>query len=895
MGEVYRAHDSVLERDVAVKVLPEDFFTDPERLARFKREAKVLAALNHSHIGAIYGMEEDEERHFLVLELIDGESLAERIARGRVPVAEVIPVAIQIAQALEAAHEEGIIHRDLKPANIMLTPDGEVKLLDFGLAKPGQAVFQGDLDASPTLTYAPTEAGVLLGTAAYMSPEQVRGLEVDKRSDIWAFGVVLWEMLTGKRLFQGDTVSDVVASTLTREPDWEALPSGLPPGVRRVLRRCLVSDPKARLHDIADARIELHEASETPEIETATPTVPAPPWRRALPWLAVPLALAGGWFWRPSPEGEPSPTVRFEMPVPEGERVLHLFRHGLALSPDGKSLAYVVGKLSADWPTEPTHQLYLQRFDRWRPRPMAGTEMGLQPIFSPDGKSLAFIKRAPRQLLKAEIDGGQIQTLCECDASFGASWGPDGTIVFAAARGPLQQISSTGGEPTPLTRLDEAVGESGHRLPHVLPDGSAVIFTVVHHYRDWESSEIVAFSPSSGERKFLVRGGSDGRFVPPGFLVFAREGRLLAVRFDPNRLEVYGKTVPVIESVNHSIYTGSSSWRTGVANLTVSATGSIAYLAGSVFPETPRGLALVDREGQLVEAIPVEPKQYLATRVSEDGRRALLATHYAPDDVWLFDFDRGTLSRQTFEGSHGWAIWGPGTDEFTVTAYQNGQWQVYAKEVGSGPGARRVLWEGSRHVRVASWSPDGKRLVATSLKTPDDPADQDLLILSADGDLAPFLETEYWEAFPDFSPDGRWIAYLSTESGRGEVYVRPFPGPGTAVQVSTEGGWEPAWSRDGRELYYRSDTPTPQFLAVKVDPTGDRFVAERPVGLFMNTSFSPSPLRAYDVTPDGKFLTITDSKDALVSNVKEFQPDRIRVVQNFAAELERNLPRTQRE
>ena len=567
MGEVYRAHDEVLGREVAIKVLPEEFSADPERLARFEREAKVLAALNHSNVGAIYGLERDDGQHYLVLELIEGETLAQRIKKGPIPVEEAVSLAIQIAEGLEAAHQKGMIHRDLKPANIKITPEEQVKVLDFGLAKPTETVLSGDLSQSPTLTYAPTGVGVLLGTAAYMSPEQVRGKQVDQRTDIWAFGVVLWEMLTGKKLFQGDTVSDVLASTLTREPDWEGLPRGLPAGVKRVLRHCLVQDPKERLHDIADARIELQEALEKPEPEPTAAAESTPMWKRALLWAAVVLAVAAGWLLRPTPEVEAPPVRRFEVRAPDGEQVVHGFRRGVALSPDGNALAFVAGAISPSGVhLGAGRKILLRRFDEWEPRPILGTEGGMQPIFSPDGEWLAFIVNDPPRLLKVPASGGEAQTLCECDASFGASWGPEGTIVFAAEKGPLQEVSESGGEPRLLTELLESEGETGHRLPHYLPDGSAVIFTAIYDYRDWDHAQIVAYKPSTGERRLLIQGGSDGQLAGPKHLVLARQGKLLAVGFDPVKLQVFGEPTPVLDGVNHSIFTLMASWRTGVAN-----------------------------------------------------------------------------------------------------------------------------------------------------------------------------------------------------------------------------------------------------------------------------------------------------------------------------------------
>ena len=761
-------------------------------------------------------------------------------------------------------------------------------MLDFGLAKPTEVTYQGDLTESPTLTYAPTGAGVILGTAAYMSPEQVRGQEVDKRSDIWAFGVVLWEMLTGRKLFQGGTLSDVLASTLMREPDWKGLPPDLPPSVQRVLKRCLVQDPKDRLHDIADARIELEAAGDKSQVPGRVPAAAKSIWARAIPWLLVPLGLIAGWVLRPEREIGPPPVVRFETAPPEGERVVHGFRHGTAISPDGRNLAYVSGKFTEEWSLDVESQIFIRSLGQWQAGPVAGTEQGYQPIFSPDGQWLAFILGDPDRLLKVSKDGTRLQTLCECDARFGASWGPDDTIIFAGESGPLRRISASGGEATPVTEVRTAEGESGHRLPHILPDGSAVVFTAIFNYRDWQQSQIVAHSFATGERELLIQGGSDGQYVSSGHLVFAREGKLFAVPFDPLELEVQGEEIPVLDGINHSIYSIANTYRTGVANIAISSSGTAAYLKGSVFPEIPRGFVVVDRQGNPMEVSGLERKQYLAGRVSPDGRRLLLSTYYKPDSVWTFDLDRSMLTRETFEGRQNWAIWGPGPDEITFASYHEGEWSLIVKRLGSGPGQGRVLYSSDRQVMVGSWSPDGEHLLVVTAKTPHAASTFDLSVLDSSGELSPFVDSDFWEGYPDFSPGGRWLAYTSTESGRLEVYVRPFPGPGPSVQISTGGGACSVWSRDGRELYYRSDEGN--LVAVEVDGSGERFQAGRSQILFPDVYGSSAPVRSYDVTPDGRFLFLLRlDTDEIPAAVGEFFPDRIQVVQNWAEELKRKL------
>jgi len=890
MGEVYRARDEVLGRDVAIKVLPADFSKDPERLARFEREAKVLAALNHAHIGAIYGLEEDDGQRFLVPELVEGETLAERIGKGPLPVGEAVPLAIQIAEALEAAHEKGVVHRDLKPANVKITPDGEVKVLDFGLAKPFETSPVAELAESPTLTYAPTGVGVILGTAAYMSPEQVRGQEVDKRSDIWAFGVVLWEMLTGKKLFQGNTVSDVLASTLMREPDWEGLPPDLPPTILRVLRRCLVQEPKERLHDIADARIELQAAFEEPEVRPeAAAVAPTAFWLRLAPWIAALLALAAGWYFKPVQEPEPLPTVRFEVPFPEGEKPAHVFRHGVALSPDGKMLAFVSGTLMD--PLNPaTLKVHVRPLDQRETRPVAGTEYLGQPVFSPDGQWLAVAGMEPLRLVKVPVEGGEPETLCECNALFGVSWGPDDKIILGSFSDGLQRVSAVGGEPEPLTQLNEEAEESSHRLPHFLPNGNAVLFTVMRHDRwfaDFDGVDIHVLSLASGEHKRLIERGSDARYLSTGHVVFARDGDLFAVRFDPERLEVTGSEVPVLEGVSQGVGLPNVYFESGAAQISVSNTGNLAYLEGSVFPEAATRPVWVDRNGTVGTTLDVEPSNYLTVRVAPDGKRVLLGA----DDVWILDLERLTLTRQTFDEDSGFAIWGPGPDEFTFDSVRDGYRAIYKKRVDMGPGRADLLvgqTEQFTSPHASSWTSDGGTL-AFSAQTPGVEINWDLWTVTREGEMALFVQSEFQEGGPEFSPDGRWLAYTSGESGRVQIYVRPFPGPGPAAQVSADGGISPVWSADGSELFFRNRNGV---HAASVETEGDRFQPGAPQLLFEDSAYeSTAPTRSYDVSADGRFLFVPIGDETeMQAAIDEIYPDQIRVVQNWFAEVEEKLP-----
>ena len=604
MGEVYRARDGKLGRDVAIKVLPEEFAENAERLARFKREAKVLASLNHPNIASIYGLEQSENTHYLVLELVAGETLAERIARGPIPLEEALDIATQMSEALEEAHEQGIVHRDLKPANVKQTEDGKIKVLDFGLAK----VFQeetpdADSSMSPTLTRDATRVGVILGTAAYMSPEQAKGKQVDKRADVWAFGVVLYEMLTGRRAFDGEDVSETLAYVLTKEPDWDALPAEIPASLRQVLRLCVTKSAKQRARDIGDVRLAMEGAFET----QAAPqdAVSQPVSRRASMGMAAAAALllsvfTGVAVWRVTrPAQTPRPVARFSLPLPPDVSLTGRGRHLVALSPDGSRLVFSANE-----------QLFLRAMDQKEATIVRGTEGARNPFFSPDGEWVGFYSAS--QLKKIAIRGGAPVSLCDAVAPWGARWEADDTIVFGQGRVGIMQVSADGGTPEVVVAVD-ATGEFAHG-PQVLPGGKAVLFTLADG-TDWNDAQIVVHLLETGERKVLVEGGRDARYLRTGHLVYVLDGTLLAVPFDADALEVTGGPIPMAEGVRTA---GST---TGAAQFSVSETGSLVYVTGG---DVENGtLVWVDRDGR-EEALAAEPGSYRHPRISPDGSRVVL-------------------------------------------------------------------------------------------------------------------------------------------------------------------------------------------------------------------------------------------------------------------------------
>ena len=883
MGEVYRARDTKLRRDVAIKILPQVFTSDQERLARFERESRMLAALNHPHIGAIYGVEDADSVHALVLELVEGDTLAERLRRGSVPVAEALAIARQIADALESAHEKGIVHRDLKPANIKITPDGNVKVLDFGLAKatPNDAV-GFDLEQSPTITVDATCAGAILGTAAYMSPEQARGKAIDKRTDIWAFGCVLFEMLTGCRAFSGDTASDAIAAILEREPPWDRLPDATPTAVRHLLRRCLQKDPKCRLRDIGDARIELEEALAGRAQSDLARREPVRMTRRtAISALAGAAAgaLATGIFAISRYRGAvPRNLTRFRIPLPEGALAVASFNKRVAISPDGTHIAFNVisGGLS-NYVTLGGDKFYLHSLRELEPKALpfdAGA-----PFFSPDGRWIGFIGSASGrpQLRKMALDGGPPVTVCG-KGYVGATWAADDMIYFVSeVPGGLVRVAAAGGEAKEVVKIDLAKGDRQHRYPCGLPGGKGILITVgTADSETFDDAHIAVLNTETGQTKTVVEGGTHPRYSPSGHLLYARDGKIFAVRFDANRLKTMGQPFMVLEGV-------LMSRNSGVANYDVSASGDIVYIPG-VADKGERTLVWVDRKGN-AERLKLPPRPYLHPRISPDMRQLAVEIEGPNHNFYIYDFARDVLSQMTTDGVSHWPVWSPDGAQLVYRSGTMGafkMWQIPADR--SRPSAQLPGTGISQSAE--SWSPDGHALAYTAI-TPE--AGSHIMVESLEGDHEshPFADIKATAGSPKFSPDGHWLAYCSNESKRPQVYVQAFPGPGPKIQVSSDGGTDPVWKRTGGELYFRSGD---KMMAVPVSTT-PTFTARHPQTLWeghyshgMSTSCGPPGATSsnYDASADGRrFLMIKDeAPDTAVSK-------QLVVVLGWANELNR--------
>lgn len=901
MGQVYCARDTELNRDVALKLLPDAFASDPDRLARMTREAQTLASLNHPHIAAIYGIAKSDGIRALVMELVEGEDLAQRLARGPIPLAEALPMAMQIAEALEAAHERGIIHRDLKPANIKIRADGAVKVLDFGLAKSNERSSSGvamAVEDSPEIRRPAadlTATHMLLGTPAYMSPEQSKGRAADRRSDVWAFGVVLYEMLTGQHPFKGDGVSETLASVLTRQPDWTVLPAATPPLIRRLLRRCLEKDRTRRLADIADARLDIVDALSGPDIDSLmTPSISRTGGRLA--WasslLLVGLVVAAMmWTTRPAPI--PPETTRTILSVaatgdtsganPLEQRVgaPRPTRTAIALSPDGKTLVF-----DAIWGGR--QQLYVRAMDQLSAMPISGTIGGYSPFFSPDGQWIGF--GANGELRKVPLTGAPAVTLCKAASLFGASWGDDGTIVFATQRnGVLWQVPATGGTPEALTALQP--GEYSHRLPHILPGSRAVIFTILKGPNLWDDAQIVVRSLETGKQTVLVTGGADGRYVSTGHLVYVRLGTLMAVPFDPVRLAVTGGATGVIDDVMQAADRNLSYMANTMAGqLTVSNTGALVYLTGGAIAAGDRSLAWVDRHGTK-QTLPAPPRSYSGPRLSPDGQRVAVNT-LGPIQVWSVDIARGALTPVTADGESDHGVFAPDGKRIVFRSGAGASEGNLYWKAADGSGTVERLTTSGRSQTPSSWSPDGAALAFVQEGDSTGFFQFDIWVMSmSDRKVRAVIHTAANEMTPEFSPDGRWLAYASSESGRQEIYVQPYPGPGERHLISTNGGWQPAWSRNGRELFYvqgglpNHPNGVPTLMSVRVE-TASAFRATTPEVVLESPDLVIPWGRSYDVAPDGQRFLLTLHKEA-PSNVA---PAQMIFVQHWFEELRRLVP-----
>jgi serine/threonine-protein kinase len=815
MGEVYRARDTKLGRDVALKVLPAALANDAERMARFQREAQVLAALNHPNIATIYGLEESGSTRALVMELVEGPTLAERTAQGPIHRQDALPIAKQIAEALEYAHDRGIIHRDLKPQNITLTPEGTVKVLDFGLAKaldvtPASAsgvISQSPLPNSPTLSIAATQAGVILGTAAYMSPEQAKGKSADRRADIWAFGCVLFEMLTGKQAFEGETVSDVLAAVIMKDPDLNSLPASTPASVRQLLRRCLEKDPKRRLQAIGEARIVLEnpEGTAVPEASVVTLTSPRASWRQGAQWgiagIVLGVLIAGAILKVMAPTALPRRAQHLSVALPAGVSISDPYFPELALAPDGANLVFS-GKQGDKI------QLYQRPIDEIEAKPIPGTEGGVGPFFSYDGAWVAFVDEtvsgATPAIKKINLADGRVQSLCTTYQNAPGDWSPGGTIFYSNTH-------------------------------------------------------------------LLLHDGTNPHYVPGGYLVYARAGSMMAAPFDLSSLKLTGPPAPVLDAL-------MANSEDGAAQFTFSQDGTLAYVAGNE-AEARRKVALVDRDGKAQFLTPSEGA-YEDLDVSPDGRRITMTIQGTAWHVWIYDIPRGTLTRLTFENDNRDPFWSSDGKHVVYTSYRNGKCGLFWKP-SDGSGNEEQLLSSADQVTASSFSPDGKEL-AYFATSPGTGADIWILPLEGDRKPQPFLRTKFNETFPAFSPDGRWLAYNSDESGRDEIYVQPFPGPGRKWQVSTEGGNRVIWSRDGRELFYRNAS---KLMAVPIE-TRPTFTPGTPHLLWEGNYLVTG--HYFDVMPGAKqFLFIKEVEQPRAAT-------QINVVLNWFDEL-KHLMATQRQ
>lgn len=876
MAEVYRARDTQLGRDVAIKILPPAFTADRDLLTRFEREARVLAALNHPNIATIHGIEESDGVHGIVMELVEGETLAERIHRGRLSIPDTLSIARQIIDALDAAHEKGIVHRDLKPANIKITATGAVKVLDFGLAKlDPRGVSETDaLSQSPTVTIGGTREGVIAGTVAYMSPEQARGTHVDKRTDIWAFGCVLYEMLTGRLAFDGKTVSDTIAAILEHEPDWNALRDGTPIALRRLLQRCLVKDPARRLRDIGDVRIELEEMLSAPQPTSTSITAPDNSRWRAVSWylmaataaLSAVIATVAVWNLKPAPASAPQSEARLTLPMPAGVAVpLTGFGSNITVAPDGRHVAFV-GRRGA------AVQLYLRTLQDAETRVLPQTEGATQPFFSPDSRWLAFF--AGGKLKKVPTNGGVPVVVCDAPSSRGGFWNENGTIVFSpqARGGGIFQVSAEGGAAKQITTLDAGKGETSHRLPELLPGGEIVLF--VAYGATYQNVSIVAQSLRTGERRALIEGASLPHYSSTGHLLYVQPklpGTVMAVAFDAETLKLAGTPVPVIEGVLTD--------RGDTAQWSLARSGMLVYAPGG-FREAEYNLVLVDRKG-LATSVGTPPRRpYAFPRISPDGRRIVISEQSIQNTLWIYDVKSGAFNHLTFQGNNDWAAWTPDGKRVTYASNRAEPWRLFWKPF-DGSGKEEMLLARDRgDQQPYSWSSDGKALVYQDAA----PATgQDIWALPIDGDRRPrpILQTPASEVDARLSPDSRWMAYASDESGRYEVYVQSFAGSGGKWQISADGGREPVWAHNGREIFFRSGEKM-MVAEVSTEPTfqpaSARLLFQGPFQ--GTTTISPN----YDVMPDDQhFLMVQPSEQQ--SSTPDFN-----VVLNWDQELKRRVP-----
>ena len=864
MGEVWRARDTKLGREIAIKTLPKEFARDTDRLARFEREAKLLASLNHPNIAAIHGFEEDKGTHFLVMELVEGDTLAERLKRGAIPVEESLKLALQIADALKAAHDKGVIHRDLKPLNIKVTDDNNVKVLDFGLAKAfaGEEA-EASVSNSPTLSMQATQQGVILGTAAYMSPEQAKGRAVDKRTDIWAFGCVLYEMLTGRQSFEASDVTESLAAVIRSEPLWDTLPTNLHPRLREVVERCLSKKVTTRFQDIGDVRSDIEKVLVDPSgltVQSATESVQAAPQSK-LPWVAA-IVLMGivasiaAWSLKP----ESVVTVgRFSHVLPEEQQLTRATRPFVVLSPDGSRMVY-----SAN------NQLYSRTMGTLESNPIPGTDEDPSvPFFSPDGEWIGYRSGDADQLKKIAVSGGAPVTLSEATDSYGRPhWGNNGNIVWGQAEG-LLRVSENGGTPE-LLIASEGVNMGD---PQILPGGSSVLF----HRGDRTTAEVVVQSLDTEEQKVLFP-GVHPTYISTGHILYGLDDVLLAVPFDLDTLEIVGGPVPLVEGV-----------RAGPPQYAVSDSGTLVYVPGGTGAIQDRTLALVDRQG-VGRPLELPPNQYSSPRLSPDGQRLAVQTQEeSGDDIWIYSLSGETaIRRLTQEGNNTNPIWTPDGERITFASDREGTWGIYSQRADGGSVAELLTMLDANEPSPDSWSPDGRTLSFSNSAE----SGTGIWTLSPAGSGEPELfSSEGPVNFgSSFSPDGQWLAYFSNEDGSANIYVQPFPRTGVKHKITEDGGVFPLWSEATDQLFYRRDLAVEdvsQLIGIDVAMDGEfSWSTEQTLAMRGYLQFFGN--RNYDISPDGEHFLMVFPADQ--DEAGERDRPQINIVLNWFEELKQRVP-----
>jgi len=899
MGVVYEGTDTRLGRKVALKLLHEAVVRDAERMARFQREARVLASLNHANIAAIHGLEEADGQTFLVLEYVPGDTLAERIASGPLPLKEALAICRQIAEGIEAAHEQGIVHRDLKPANIKITPTGQVKVLDFGLAKAAAVSSSaGHLSAAATATAEMTQAGMVVGTAAYMSPEQACGKPVDRRTDVWAFGCVLFETLSRRRTFAGDTMTELLAAVLEKSPDWNALPATVPENVKRLLRRCLTKDQHSRLRDIGDARLELEET-----LSGLAGSVEKAPVRTRAYWPAVAAAClllasaVGVWAWLQA-RAVPAPdVVRFTHQLPAGHRMVPGWNPSIMFSPDGKSVGF-------GYPVAETWTAFRRSISELAQEPLGGVPNLSTPVFSPDGRWVVMVDNMDQSLKKVAVGGGAPVPLATVDMFGRGDWGKDGYIYFTDRYpGAVVRVSENGGAKEPVTTLNPQKAEFTHRHTQILPGGKAIIFTVVTAgMESYNDARVELQVLGTTQRKILVQNGFGARYSPSGHIVYANAGSLYAVPFDLTNVETTGLPIKVVDGVQMSTNTGS-------AYFDVSGTGALAYVPG-VAEGGARTLVWVDRHGK-ADTLPLKPASYLFPRISPDAKTLAVEIEGATHNLYRYDFARDVRTKLTTDGLSHAPVWTPDGKDICFRSWKAGTMTMWEMPADQSHPEVRLTTIGARQSAV-SVSPDGRYLAYNQMgdmSAPSGKADMamggemeamgtgsDIWVLPLQGDdRTPrrFKGSKFDEASARFSRDGKWLAYCSNESGKTEVYVEPWPGPGWKIQLSSEGGADPLFSRTADEIFYRDGDKmmvVPYKTAGGFDPGKPNLLWEGHYSRGMSSSCGPAGVSSanYDVTADGqRFLMIKD-------NDQDVGSTSIVVVLNWAEEMKR-AARTQKQ